>query len=298
MSVKSTFKEKTKHLLAVNSFINAAVYTNLSKKTLADMRLLCEEAKYDDSIKDISWLRELRKDVEQGKRGFYTTDCNFSNSHIYGIWDSIFGQFGVDPIYTPSVEHGLILHDQIFNDIEDTARAACVTFGQFRKEIIKKHIKKPVFCVGPYIHYASSFYDSERIESERKKNGKTLLVFPMHSTNNSELSVEIDNYISYLKGKEKAFDTILINTFWWNINDPLTHALESEGYRIVSAGFRDDVMFIRRLKTLIKMSDMVVGDSIGTHVGYCINCGIPFRYEPTGSREVLKTEKENKDLDF
>lgn len=292
------FKDNIKRILAKNSYINAGLYTLLSAKSLSDMKLICAEASQDDSIADISWLKQFRKYIKNEKKRFYTTDCNFSNAHIYGIWQALFGDLGVDTIYTPSVEHGLIFHNQIFNDIEDTSRAACVTFGEFRRKIIRQYTKIPVFCVGPYIHYATSFYSEEKIKEERKKNGKTLLFFPRHSTNRDELKIEIERYRKYLYSKQSDFDTILVNTFWWNINDPLTDALKADGYRIVSAGFRDDIMFMRRLKTIIKMSDFAIGDSIGTHVGYCIHLGVPFCYEPLGSYNITKIVKEKKDYDF
>ena len=291
-------KETIKKILAKNTYVNAKVYSVLSAKSRREMEEICAEAAQDDSIADVSWLKQYRKDVKDGKRRFYTTDCNFSNSHIYGIWHSLFSDFDVDPIYTPSVEHGLIFHNQIFNDIQDTARAACVTFGEFRRNIIRQYTDMPVFCVGPYIQYAKPFYEENKIKEEKQKNGKTLLVFPMHSTDTSELSVEVDNYRKYLRKKQGEFDTILINSFWWNINDPLTEALRSDGYKIVSAGIRDDVMFMSRLKTLIQLSDLVVGDSIGTHVGYCVNCGVPFSYEPLGSVLTALPKKESSDLDF
>jgi len=296
--MKNDTKSAVKKAVAFNSYFNAAFYNILSMRSLKEMVIICDEASKDDSIADITWLKTLRHDIEDGKRRFYTTDCNFSNSHIYGIWYSLFGDLKQKPLLTPSVEHGLIFHNQLFNDVEDTARAACVTFGAFRKSIIRQYTNIPIFCVGPYIHYATSFYDEQRLATEKKKNGKTLLVFPMHSTNNSELSVEINNYRDYLKSKQKEFDTILINTFWWNINDPLCMVLQSDGYRIVSAGFRDDIMFMSRLKSLIRLADLVVGDSIGTHVGYCIDCGVPFSYEPLGSKNVSLLEKEIKDADF
>ena len=291
-------KEKIKRLFAVNGYSNAFLYTTLSAKGLKEMKATCAEAAKDDSIASVDWIRQFRRDVGEGRRRFFTTDCNFSNAHIYGIWHSVFGDCGLDPILTPSVEHGLIFHNQIFNDLEDTARAACATFGDFRKEIIRRNTGIPIFRVGPYIHYAKPFYDEERLAREKAKNGRTLLVFPMHSTDTSTLSTETQRYIDYLRDKSRDYDTVLINSFWWNLNDPLTLALEAEGYRIVSAGFRDDVMFMSRLKTLIQMADLVVGDSIGTHVGYCIDCGVPFSYEPLGSKVALNTAKENRDLDF
>lgn len=100
-----------------------------------------------------------------------------------------------------------------------------------------------------------------------------------------------------LENEAKGFDTVLINTFWWNINDPLTQKLESEGYKIISCGFRDDTSFLPRLKSYINLADQVIGDSVGTHIGYCIALNKPFRYFNLNT-EMNINESESNKLDF
>lgn len=69
----------------------------------------------------------------------------------------------------PSVEHGLILYDDIFTDVRYTGRKTVCTFSDFRKDIIQKYRNIPVFTVGPYINYAKDFYDQDKL-LELKKN--------------------------------------------------------------------------------------------------------------------------------
>lgn len=70
----------------------------------------------------------------------------------------MFGNFSQYKICEmPSVEHGLILYDDIFTDVRYTGRKTVCTFSDFRKDIIQKYRNIPVFTVGPYINYAKDF---------------------------------------------------------------------------------------------------------------------------------------------
>lgn len=273
------FKDAIKGAFCVNTRLNDAFYKTFSRSTLRHMKRV-EECGKIDSIADISELRRLRASVSEGE-SFYTTDANVSNSLIYGIWDSMFGDHRDEPIYySPAVEHGLIFHDQIFTDLRFTARAGLVTFGDYRYERIRRYKKEPIYEVGPYIHYAKPYYDENRVAQLKRENGKTLLVFPAHSVDTNSISQDEDRYAAEVAriAKEENFDTVLVNSFWWNINDPVIRRFEAEGYHIVSAGFRDDVKFLSRLRTIIQMSDLIVGDGIGTHIGYALDLNVPFRF--------------------
>ena len=114
----------------------------------------------------------------------------------------------------------------------------------------------------------------EQIEKEwEKENGKTLVVFPMHSTDDSTLSYSEKEYIKKIKKIATGYDTVLICMFWWNLDMPIVKAFKQEGFKIASAGYREDPMFLRRQRTMIEMADCVVTDAIGTHVGYCYKLG-------------------------
>lgn len=291
-------KNAVKSIFSKNTYINDKFYRLFSSGKTAHIEELNAIMNSWDTIKDVSLLREFRKLVDQGEL-FYTTDPNYSNAHIYGIWESLFGKIaGNNYLSTPAVEHGLIFHNQIFTDLQYTARMTFATFSPFRKNIIRKYSERPVFCVGPYIHYADSFYNQEELKTLKKRLGKTLLVFPTHSTDTAEISVKEDLFCNEVAKMAKNYDTVMVNAFWWNINDKLVDRLQAEGYHISSAGFRDDKMFLNRLKTIISLSDCAVGDSVGTHIGYCLFLNVPFQFLKLDTRVNVLSGKERDDLNF
>ena len=293
-------KDLVKEILNKNSKLNKFVYETFSKEKTEEMLSLYDEMRNWDTIEDIKPLKIFRQQVENG-RDYFTTDPNLSNYRIYGNWYSVFGKFlknYSDIIQYPSLEHGLIFHNQIFTDIKYTARPAIATFSNFRKNIIHQYLSRPVFCIGPYIYYASGVYPKQKIKELKEKNGKTLLVFPVHSTNTSEITLDQDLFIEKVRVIAKNYSHVLVNAFWWNINDLLISKLSSEGYQIVSAGYRDDIQFLNRLKSIIQMSDFAIGDSVGSHIGYCISEGVPFSIINTHTKIKLKEKAEQSDLGY
>lgn len=274
-----SIKNKIKDIFCINTYFNNWIYNTFSSNE-SEMEKVLNVLGSLDTINDVSELQEYRRAISEENKCFYTTNANISNARIYGIWKSLFGNVPKDPrvFCTPAVEHGLIFSKQIFTDVRFTCRASVATFGDFRKKVIHSYKDLPVFCVGPYIQYAEHYYDSDKRRIEKQKLGKTLVVFPAHGTNDSRVSSRQEKYIEQVNEVAKSFNSVLVNAYWWNINDPIISAFEAEGYRIVSAGVRDDVLFLSRLKTILSFADLVVGDSIGTHVGYCLSMNIPFRF--------------------
>ena len=43
----------------------------------------------------------------------------------------------------------------------------------------------------------------------------------------------------------------------------------------MTCGYREDCHFLERQRTLIKLADFTMSNSIGTHVGYCVYMGKP-----------------------
>ena len=294
-------KENIQRLLAKNLYANKIAYDWLFNKRTSIIQNLVDDFKDDDYLTSVEKLKVFKEKIDKDSLIFFTRNITWNNLHIYGIWEGLFSNYisnSNEYFKSPAIEHGLIFHNEVYRDVRYTARMSCATFSNFRKEIIQSKFKIPVFCVGPYINYSSFFYDQNYINLKKKNFGKTLLVFPTHSTDSAEIDVNQNLFCSNLKKIATNFDTVLINTFWWNINDPLTYKLKSEGYKIISCGFRDDVSFLPRLKSYFKISDLVMGDSIGTHVGYALSCNIPFCYVPSGTKVELKLVDEIKDLDF
>lgn len=269
-------RELISHGISGNQKICHALYACASKKRTAELLSLVREMSSLDTISDPFSLRMLRNEVEEG-RVWYTYNEDITNCLCYGIWDALFPFANRERAYqTPSVEHGLILSNAVTKEMYKTSRPACVTFGSYRKNLIQERIPVPVFTVGPYIQYARSFYSESQEQEFHRKAGRTLLYFLSHGVNKTAVNRTEDAIVQKLKEMSRQFDTVLVSVFWWDINESIVDRLASEGFRIVSAGFVNDPVFLPRLKSIISMSDLAVSDSLGTHAAYCSALGIPF----------------------
>lgn len=235
-------------------------------------QLAQEMSKYD-TIRNTESLLELKKKIIQDGKIYCSYNGNKTNFRLYGIGETLFGDQIDRTELLPATEHGLIFYNTNWSDTALTARASCITFGEFRKNILRKYYDTPVFEVGSYIQYATPYYSEDKMREWEKENGKTLVVFPMHSTDDSTLSYSEKEYIKKIKKIATGYDTVLICMFWWNLDMPIVKAFKQEGFKIASAGYREDPMFLRRQRTMIEMADCVVTDAIGTHVGYCYKLG-------------------------
>lgn len=278
-------------MLHWNTWLSKAVYQSLTKKETARFLSLASDLSKDDSIEDISCLKEFRKRVEYGEKWF-TRNENVTNSHCYGIWQSIFPFLDWrDASKYPVVEHGFIPARLFTDEIDKASRVSCVTFSDYRKEVIREKRNVPVFTVGPYIQYAEQFYDEEKRLAKKRGLGKTLLFFPGHSVNTASVSREMLSLLTQLEIIASNYETVLVCVFWWDLNSPTLKEYEDRGYKVVSAGYVNDPMFLSRLKTIISLSDAVSSDVLGTHAAYCWSLGKPFslincstRYDTSDAR--------------
>ena len=252
-----------------NVQLTSSFYKAVESKNNKDFMALASKLSKEDCIADPFSMLEIKRDFESGSCR-YSRDKNFNNFLIYGYWKALFPDVEFDEVCAlPAIEHGLILANDVYEEIVLTGRCTAVTFGTYRQQVIREKAKIPAFAVGPYVQYAQPFYDENRLKEERTKLGKTLLVFPSHSTDDSEVKRDVKRQIAQIHEVESNFDTVLISVFWWDIDNPMVDAFIAEGYKIVTAGFRDDPSFVSRQRTIIELSDQVLSDGIGTHVGFC-----------------------------
>lgn len=277
------FKKNVLCLAKKNTYLANSIYSVYKFKLEKQIEELSRSMSQYDTINDINCLVNLKNDIKLKQKPFFSYNLNRTSSRLYGISPSIFKFINDKNIYFPSAEHGLILHNKNWSDTASTLRASCVTFGQFRKSILQEHYKTPIFCIGPYTHYATDYYSEEDFLRKKSVLGKNLLVFPTHGTDDCKITYSQQNFVDKILEIKNNFDSVSVCVFWWNIDDPLVKILKNIGCHIVSAGFREDRNFLSRLKTIIKLSDFIIGDSIGTHVGYCLHLGKPFSYFSTNT---------------
>jgi len=106
---------------------------------------------------------------------------------------------------------------------------------------------KRTIPIGSFIQYTEGFEKARH----SKPPEKTLLVFPLHSTNHYEYSYSMDNLIAYLGHQEAYFERIRVCVYWKDILRGDHQKYMEAGYDIVCAGHMFDQQFLTRLVKII-----------------------------------------------
>lgn len=227
---------------------------------------------------------------------FFRSVCDekCKSNHFYGNSFHIRNYCGYNCVQA-KVEHGLYIGGNApESEWKNTGFPAVITYSEIRYNHMRKAMKKPIFKIGPYIHYANTIYSDEEIKKIKKNNGKTLLVFPSHSTEKLKSEYNIDIFIEFINNfkDEHKFDTVLICMYYRDILNDTHKKYIKEGFKVVSAGHHYSNKFLEKLKYIISISDYTISNNIGTHIGYCVYMNKPHmifkqNVEPTGNKNDM-----------
>lgn len=167
------------------------------------------------------------------------------------------------------MEHGVYLTDQV-DDIDiETPLPSIVTYCEYRANVLKKY-RRNVFSIGPFIHYAKSYLNEDETKKEKKRLGKTILLFPSHSNFHIGLKYDSKWLCQKVKLIGKNFDTVRVCLYWTDVILRKDEIYEDFGFECVTAGHMLDPLFLPRLRSMIETSDSTISNIGGTHVGYSI----------------------------
>jgi hypothetical protein len=171
------------------------------------------------------------------------------------------------------IQHGVIPGDLVQDIMKNSYAKTIITFSERRKKLIESRTGKRVIAVGPYIQYAKSRLDEIEFKKLKNNFGRTLLVFPAHSSVN-RTKVEFDQkelIDKILKMKiEKNIDTVFINLFYTDCKSAIIEYYERFGFQVCSAGYWLSPNFLSNLRTIIELADYTMSNRMGTHIGYCL----------------------------
>lgn len=172
----------------------------------------------------------------------------------------------------PVVEHGITWLQRVPPGIQLPYTHSYVSQGGYRMEAIRKFRPwMPQYKVGPYIAYASHYYSDDALFEIKQKIGKTVLVFPAHTYEQAEATYEKSRFVdTVVESYSGDYDTILVSAYWHDADDEIFSLFEEAGAKVVSAGVRTDPLFLSRLKSIIYLSDCIVGNTLGTNIGYSV----------------------------
>jgi len=173
------------------------------------------------------------------------------------------------------LEHAAMLYDHVWSFDIAVPLPAIFCFSDYRFLFLRQLTNKALFAIGPSIHYAEPLLSESDLKELRKQMGKTLLVFPPHSSWSIYVDFDVKHIISTIKYFEKDFENILICLGWRDVLRNIDSFFITEGYTCVTAGNVYDMQFLNRLKTLILLSSHTMSFSFGTHIGFCIYLNKP-----------------------
>lgn len=205
----------------------------------------------------------------------YSKELSLSNDY-YGHASILKKYCGCSPSYRikASIEHAAYFGMDHWDPEVIHSLPGIITQGNSRPEILKKYTDKPVYSIGTYIQYADDDYYTESQKREwKEKSGKTLLVFPMHSTHWIDLNYNVDAFIKEIQNVSAGFDTVRVCMYWKDIIRNTHLKYKEKGFEIVSAGHIYDKEFLRRLKVIISTADHIMANDVGSYIGQavCLN---------------------------
>lgn len=247
---------------------------------------ITKKASEIDSLRDFGSFRSLvvqLKERELNEGGTFGTNRLASESLFYGHLKALVEYAGLDysdryRLVFPNIEHGIGWLQRVPNNVNQPFVHCAIAQGGYRKKTICSLRRgMPLYTVGPYIHYAAQYYSDSAIEEIKARLGRTLLVFPAHTYELSDVTYGKERFVDTVMQKWAcSFDSVLVSAYWHDADDEVFSLFEKAGARVVSSGLREDPLFISRLKTLITLSDAVAGNALGTHIGYCDYLNKPF----------------------
>lgn len=253
--------------------------TIYSSKLLSSVACWATRLLHRDFPREIEKRSKLNlfdyKGIAQPLPKYYQEILTDNNSFGIGYWLRKYSNINANHINS-FVEHGYFWGEYASTQEQQTFAKQILTFGEVRKKHIEAKIKdKTVIPIGPYIHYASDFYDKEKTAQLKDKLGRVLLVFFSHAATGCSVNFDEDYLISKIEEVKSGFDTVIISLFWSDINPEWVAKLEKHHYIVFSSGHRYDPYFMSRQKTVISLADATMSNNIGTHIAYCTYMGKP-----------------------
>ncbi|MDR1876982.1 MAG: hypothetical protein LBQ84_05095 [Flavobacteriaceae bacterium] len=230
------------------------------------------------------------------KNGYY------GGSHVLKAYAGFSGQY----LIKASLQHGIYFGTVGEWWSTDIVFPIYLVWGAHHKEVTMEKIQKESYIIGSPFFYAESFFSYAKIQSEKLRLGKNLLVFPMHSIPRVRVVYDVEKFISHLRKLKNEFDNIRICLYYSDIQKKIHEKYLENGFECVTAGHKFDINFLTRLKSLIMISDATLSNRVGSYTGYSVYLRKPHRlfcesydFEQSNlfSRTLLeKIQEENKTI--
>jgi hypothetical protein len=223
---------------------------------------------------DANTLRALAEDRPLGGPEIHPVN------QFYGHAAIIKGFLGLDPKYPLKVmlEHAPCVQEYIW-EVEEWSKfplllCASERYAEFFNATNRGG--KVAVPIGPYPCYMAL------PDTTRERAGRTLLLFPKHSTQHILVEYDVEQYLRRVEGVAGAFDRVVACLYWKDILLGRDEEYRKAGLETVTAGHMFDNGFLPRLLEIIAGADLVVSGHPGTDVSYSVLMNKPVMVIPGG----------------
>lgn len=191
----------------------------------------------------------------------------------YGALPALLDYAGISSFTMPpsnlGVQHGYVFEIRSWEKSKLEKRN--IVWSKRLVDMYHEHTSNPnVFAIGAAFFYAKSLLNHEQLEAEKKRLGKNLLAFPMHSQGCVDTNYDPNKFLNILAEERRRFDTVRVCMYWKDILRGTHKVFADAGYEIVCNGHIFDLNFLRRQKTLFELADATISNGVGSHIGYSL----------------------------
>lgn len=205
---------------------------------------------------------------------------DFIEPIFYGAFSVLKEYAGLDecvlPPYRLGLQHGYVFEMHTFEKSKLELRN--LVWSDELVQMYKEHTSnQDIYAIGAPFFYARPLLTKDQIEAEKKRLGRNLLAFPMHSSICCDTDFDPDKFLSVLEEEKKYFDTVRVCMYWKDIFRGAHKVYLEHGFECVCNGHIYDINFLRRQKALFEIADATISNGIGSHVGYSVFMDKPHR---------------------
>lgn len=210
---------------------------------------------------------------ERPPTGFeiYQQNEFYGNAHILKKFVSYPERYAIKAC----IEHGVADSKRVYKSDLSSPLPSLLVPSSRRIPIVQAYTDKHIYSIGPIIAYAEPISGETQKQYDIRKKGKTLLLFPGHSTRYIDVRFDTKKLIHQIKQQANDFTHITVVMYWKDVLDKAYEPYLDEGWECVTAGYIHNPDFLPLLKAILQTGDALITNEVGTQIGLGIMHELP-----------------------